>query len=313
MPRDPRSTVDARGVQAAEDADGSGGRIPDALEDAVQNSLAGEVAPAVARCGAELAARPGVVAVLFYGNRLRAPQDGGLIDLYALTGSDHAFHGPGVGALANRVLPPTVLHLPAEADRPGAKVAVMTLAAFAARMRRESRDTTLWARFVQPARLLHARDAEVRAEVLRAIAEGWRTAAWWADRLAEDTPRWRALFAATYEAELRVEATDRAGAVVAAAPGHYAMLDRLLPPALPGPEARAEARRLWPRRVRAGRALNALRLVKAAATFRGGPAYARAKILRHAGTETLTPLARRAPWRAAALVLWRRLRRRGPH
>lgn len=283
---------------------------PAALEAVVADMLDRSADPAVARHGQTLAARPGAVAVLFYGNRLRAPEAEGLVDLYLLTESDRAFHGPGSAALANRLLPPTVLHVPASGDLPGAKVAVMTLPAFAARMRRESRDTTLWARFVQPARLLYARDAAARAAVVAAVAEGWRTAASWADRLADGRARWPALFAATYAAELRVESPGRAAEVVAAAPEHFAALDRLLPPAEPPAPARAAARRQWRARVRAGRSLNALRLLKAAMTFRGGVAYARGKIARHAAP--LSPLARRAPWVAAPLLLLRLWRRNDP-
>ena len=268
---------------AGPDSRGAGPDDGAPLERAVAASLAGGADPAVQRLAAALAARPGVVAVLFYGNRLRAPRAEGLVDLYLLTAGDRAFHAGRAAALANRLLPPTVLHLPAAADRPGAKVAVMTLAAFAGRMGRDSRDTTLWARFVQPARLLHARDAAARAGVIAAVAQGWRTAAWWADRLAGEAPRWEGLFAATYAAELRVERPGRAGEVAAAAPEHYAMLDRLLPPQVPGAAERAAARRTWRACARTGRWLNALRLLKAAATFRGGIGYARAKIARHAG------------------------------
>jgi hypothetical protein len=280
------------------------------LAAAVAAGLDGGADPAVLARAEELAARPGVVAVLFYGNRLRAPEAEGLVDFYLLTESDRAFHGPGPAALANRLLPPTVLHAPASGDLPGAKVAAMTLPAFAARMRRESRDTTLWARFVQPARLLHARDAAARAGVVAAVAEAWRTAAWWADRLADGPARWEALFAATYAAELRVERPGRAAEVVAAAPEHFAALDALLPPAQPPDRERAGARRRWRAHMRTGRALNALRLVKAAVTFRGGVAYARGKIARHAAP--LSPVARRAPWVAAPLLLLSLWRRNGP-
>jgi hypothetical protein len=263
-----------------------------------------------ARAMAEhLAGRPGVLAVLFYGNRLRRPTAPGLLDFYVLTESDAAWSGGGPLAVANRLLPPNVYHLELAGRGIAAKVAVMRLAAFRARMRPQSWDTTLWARFAQPAALLHARDAEARRAVVEAVAAAWRTAAWWADRLKDGDDRWAALFAATYDAELRVEDANRATAVARTAPELYAAIDRLLPPLRPSPEERRAARRAWRRRRRLGRALNALRLVKAAATFRGGMAYAVAKLERHAGAGALTAWERRFPWVAAPFVILRLLRR----
>ncbi|HKK35316.1 MAG TPA: hypothetical protein VJ994_03405 [Paracoccaceae bacterium] len=276
-----------------------------------ERSLARPADAAARALAARLASRPGAAAVLFYGARLRAPDRPGLIDLYVLTTGDADWHGPGLGALANRLLPPTVLH-----ERPGdldaaAKVAVIRLDAFRSRMRRDSWDATLWARFAQPAALLEAKDAATAQAVAEAVAEGWRTAAWWADRLPHDGDRWRGLFAATYGAELRPEGAARPGDVAAADPGLRAEIDRLLPPATPTAAETAAARRAWARRRAAGRALNALRLVKAAFTFRGGAAYAISKLERHAGPEALSPWERRAPWAAAPVVLWRLLRGRG--
>lgn len=329
----------------------------DPLAAFVAQALDRPVPPAIAELARQITARPGVAAVLFYGNMLRDAQAGGLADLYVLTDSDRTWRGAGPAALANRLLPPNVYHLrlppppaviPAnagvhgavagdprlrgddkgwmagdprlhgddarEASAPGAagaKVAVIRLAAFRHRMRRDSRDTTLWARFAQPAALVHARDAAARAAVVEAVAEAWRTAAWWADRLADGPDRWAGLFAHTYMAELRPEGAGRPGAIAAAAPALYAEIDRLLPPRPPPEAERQAARRDWRRRARVGRALNAARLVKAAATFRGGAAYALAKIERHAGPDALSPWERRLPWLAAPVVLLRLLRRGG--
>ena len=258
-----------------------------------------------------LAARPGTVAVLHYGNRLRHPAAPGLLDFYVLTESDAAWSGPGIAALACRLLPPNVYLVEGSEPAMAAKVAVMRLAAFRARMRRQGWDTTLWARFAQPAALLFARDAEARREVIDAVAAAWRTAAWWADRLAEGDDRWAALFAATYGAELRVEGPARAPAIARSAPELYAGIDRLLPPVRPWPAEIDTARAAWRRRQRVGRALNALRLAKAAMTFRGGMAYALAKIERHAGRDALRAWERRFPWLAAPVVISRLFRRGG--
>ena len=340
--------------------------VAQALGQPLDGPLDRPAPPEIAGLARQIAARPGVVAVLFYGNMLRAPQAGGLADLYALTDSDRAWRGAGPGAVANRLLPPNVYHIaipsgppavisappviPAKAgihaampgdprlrgddtgqsagdprlrgddgraaDDPvaavaGAKVAVMRLAAFRHRMRRDGWDTTVWARFAQPAALLYARDEAARAAVVEAIATGWRTAAHWADRLADGPDRWAGLFAATYAAELRPEGARRPSAIAGAAPDLYAGVDRLLPPESVSEVEKRAARRAWRHRCRAGRALNALRLVKAASTFRGGAAYALAKIERHAGPDALSPWEKRLPWLAAPGVLLRLLRRGG--
>lgn len=323
----------------------------DALADIVARSLDRPVPPDIDQLVAGIASRPGVAAVLFYGNRLRDPASGGLADLYVLTDDDRAWSGAGLAAVGNRLLPPNVYHLRADVprseqqsspagvvrplhdapnrsrednfvhtatheDRPAqapvaAKVAVMRLAAFRHRVRRGSRDTTLWARFAQPSALVYARDEAAREATVAAVAEAWRTAAWWADRLADGPDRWAALFAATYGAELRPEGTARPSAITATAPELYADIDRLLPPQPVTEAERLAARRAWGARRRIGRVLNAARLVKAAMTFRGGAAYALDKIQRHAGPDALRPWERRLPWLAAPGVLLRLLLRGG--
>lgn len=271
---------------------------------------------------AKLKGRPGVAALLFYGARLRdgagGAQGEGPLDLYLLTDGNRAYHGPGPAALANRLLPPNVYHETVEGPPPAeAKVAVISRAAFRARMRPGTLDTTLWARFAQPAVLVWARSPAERAAVIEAVAAAVETAAWWAARLAPDPPDstepeevWRALFRHTYATELRVERGGRAGDIVAAAPERYRRLHALL---ITGHEApdRAGAQRAWARRRIIGKPLNLARLVKAAFTYRGGIAYALAKVERHSGRPVeLRAWERRWPRLAAPVVLWRLWRQR---
>jgi len=286
-----------------------GSRSGSGLEPLVSRQLDRAVFPPARDMADRLAARLGVAAVLFYGKRLRSPDAEGLLDFYVLTDRDSAWRGPGLGALGNRLLPPNVYYVEMAGSTVAAKVAVMRLAAFRARMRQHSWDTTLWARFAQPVALLYARDDATRREVHDAIASARRTAAYWADRLSDGGDRWGTLFAATYGAELRVEGTDRARSVSAADPGFYAEIDEALPPVHPDLGDLANARRAWRRRQAVGRALNVLRLTKAAATYRGGMAYALSKIERHAGAEALSAWERRFPWIAAPVVIARLLRR----
>ncbi|MEM7498470.1 MAG: hypothetical protein AAF371_10825 [Pseudomonadota bacterium] len=276
------------------------------LAERVAAELSRPVPPELAAIGERLLARPGAQAVVFYGAALRDPaaataSGAGPLDFYVLT--DPPAPGP-----MGRLLPP---HVSFAAEGPnGAKVAAMTRAAFRARMRRSGLDTTLWARFSQPARLVSG-EAHLD-EVAEAVAEGIRTARWWTAHLLDDPGRdpledWARLYALTYGAELRVErGAGRAVAVTAAEPGWFRDVSDLAPLPATTPEACRRARHAWARRRSAGKALNLARLLKAAFTYRGGIAYALAKVERHSGRPVeLTRWQRRWPALAAPLVLWR--------
>lgn len=272
----------------------------------------------VAAMSAMLAGRKGVLAILFYGNRLREAGASGLMDFYVLTEGDAAYHGAGLSALANRVLPPNVYFetLFGDPDAPemAAKVAVMRLDAFRARMRPEARDTTLWARFSQPALLTFVRDDAARGQVIDAITAAFETGAWWAARLAAEgaSPRaaWEALFTHTYGAELRVEGTGRAGQIVdRALPLYEELHATFIAPTTVTEDDRRRARTLWQRWRRLGKVRNVCRLIKAAFTFRGGIPYALSKVERHSNKPVeLSAWERRVPWLAAPAVLIRLLR-----
>lgn len=316
----------------------------------IAEELAQPVAPGV-RALADAIARehgPSVAAILFYGSCLREPEREGMLDLYVLVDDYRAFHGSRMQALANRMLPPTILYREGWGTR--AKVAVISRAAFMFRLRPESRDTTVWARFCQPAALVHARDRQAAAWTAEAVARAVATAAGVAARLGpeEGTPRdfWCALFRNTYEAELRIEPGGDRGALIYE---HAAeRFDRLFGPALaeagigvgrgflppqgegagevspaagghpaearirPQVADRAAARRAWRRRCRLGKALNLARLVKAAFTFAPHADYLAWKVERHTGRPLeLSPFQRRHPVLAAPWVLWRLWRHRG--
>lgn len=266
-----------------------------------------------------LAERPGVVAVLFYGNLLRDRNAGGLLDFYVLTESHRHYHGTGFSAFFNWLLPPNV-YFDEKQDTSGAtlhaKVAVMTLETFSSRMNRHSFDTTLWARFAQPVILGFSRDATVRKDVTAAIIAAHEAAAWWAARFSPDNSSgpdvWAGLFQKTYGAELRVETSARAATIVDNAPELYtALYDNLIKGTAITSTQNRDALRAWSRRRQFGKALNIMRLIKAAFTFRGGINYALSKVERHSGRPViLRPWERRFPWLAAPFVLLRLIRER---
>ncbi|WP_374407501.1 hypothetical protein [Pelagerythrobacter sp.] len=295
--------------------------MSDTLETRIAQGLAVDVHPAVAAFAQRLAEEARAVAALFYGSNLRTGELDGVLDFYLLM----------PGEQAERIWPRVSYHEWAHEGRTlRAKVARMALGTFARAARGESRDTTIWARFVQPSALVWLEDEEWRAPVVSAVAGAAQTAARLAAALgpASGTAAdyWRALFRATYRAEFRFETASRADAILSVNAAHFEGLlplawdaqgiafaregDRLTP-ALP-PAERRRILRWWARRRRMGKPLNLARLVKASTTFDGAARYAAWKIERHTGVPVaLTPWRERHPVLAAPGVLWQVWRARG--
>ena len=267
------------------------------------------------------------LAVLFYGSILRTGDLDGVLDFYVLT--QHV--RPGLRGLATRLLWPDVSYHEVELDGQvlRAKVATMTLAQFQAATRGQGIDTTIWARFVQPAGLVWTTSPAVAGQVVESVADAARTAARFAAALgpAEGPPAayWSALFQETYAAEFRVEKGGRERSILAFDVERYHRLlvacwreeglldieaDGAVQPAL----SQADRKRIqaaWRLRRRMGRPLNYARLIKAAFTFEGAARYAAWKIERHTGMPVaLTPWRERHPVLAAPGVLWRLWRQR---
>lgn len=229
---------------------------------------------------AEIGARPGVAAVLFYGSCLQRGSAEGMLDFYALTDGPGGYGQKGLIDWLGRRLPPNVY--PETYSALKAKVAVVSMAEFHRRMDVAQLDTTFWARFCQRAALVWARDETARAAVANAVSEGAETAARWAHHLApelERTAAWRALFAKTYKIEIRVEKPGRAADIVGSDEAHFEKLWELTAPARNAPISMGSWRLRW----WVGKVLHVSRLLKAALTFKGGPHYLLWKIKRHRG------------------------------
>lgn len=299
----------------------------------IDDELRREVPYAVVTLAERLAARAqgGAAAVLFYGSALRDSALDGVLDFYVLV--DHAgdWPGPWLAACANRLLPPNVGYLEESIDGRSlrAKYAVMTVAQFRRAMSVQRIDTTLWARFSQPCVCIHARSEADRLTMRDAVCDAVVVAAHWAAMLgplrATPIAYWRALYASTYAAELRVERSTRSADLLAHDGPRYA---RLLPlawkegglafttaldevaPVL-APDERSTAEHRWRMRQRLGPMLNLLRLLKAALTFDNATDYVAWKVERHSGYRIEpTPFQRRHPLLAAPGIYWR-LRRLG--
>ncbi len=285
------------------------------LETRVAATLDAPVVPEVRAIAEELGRESGARAVLFYGSNLRTGSLEGVLDFYVL------MPGPQVEKIWPRV---SYREWTRDGVTLRAKIATMALETFARAAGGASRDTTIWARFVQPSALAWAADESAKAEVVGAVASAACTAARLAAALgpkegaAEDY--WRALFRATYRAEFRVEKPGRENDILSVNAGHFAGLlplaweaggiayerdgDRLTP--MLSDTARAATLRWWAARTRLGKPLNLLRLVKASTTFDGAARYAAWKIERHTGVPVaLTPWREKHPVLAAPGVLWR--------
>ena len=270
--------------------------------------------PAVALFAAALGEEAGASAVLFYGANLRTGSLEGVLDFYVLLPGER-----------ERGLWPTVSYR--ERRHYGAllraKVATMTFATFGAAARGETRDTTIWARFVQPTALAWSRDAAAASAVSEALVAAAGTAARLAVAVGPPKGReedyWRALFRATYRAEFRVEPAGREDAILSANRAHF---DGLLPLALveAGVPFAQDGRtieprldtvrrkailRWWRTRRRLGKLINLTRLARAMTTFEGGMRYAAWKVERHTGLPVkVTPLREKYPLIAAPNLLW---------
>lgn len=286
-----------------------------ALERRIAQRLDSAIHPSVAPFARHLADQAGAQAVLFYGSNLRTGELEGVLDFYLLM----------PGGERSRIWPRVSYH---EWSHDGhdlrAKVATMAMQTFAAAASGQLRDTTIWARFVQPSALIWADNDAVRQSVVSAVASAAKTAARLAAALgpelgaAEDF--WRSLFRATYKAEFRVEKAGREDSILSVNRSHF---EGLLPLALAAqgidfardgnlirpelsPAKRQETLKWWKARKRLGKPLNLIRLVKASTTFEGAARYAAWKVERHTGVAVeVTPWREKHPILAAPAVLFK--------
>ncbi len=308
--------------------------MSEALRALIGAELRRELPEPVKAFAAQLAQRAGgaAVAVLFYGSNLRDARLDGVLDYYVVLDHVGAWPGSRLAALANGLLPPNVGYceeaLEGQALR--AKYALISLSQFRRGVSHDAVDTTLWARFSQPCCVAWVRSEIDLDAVVDVVRQAVMTAARWAAELGPESGEaasyWRALFASTYAAELRVETGGRGHDLVARDTERYATLlplaweaagvgfvpmgERGVAPEITPSNRRLAARR-WALRRRLGKFLNVARLLKAAFTFDGAVDYVVWKVERHSGIRPeVTDWQRRHPLLAAPGIYWR-LRRLG--
>lgn len=288
------------------------------IEEWIAREVAQPVHPAALALADAIRTRHGAIAaVLFYGSCLRQPAASatapeGVLDFYVVVDSYRgAYPGP-VLAWANALVPPNVFHIAASwREHPlRAKYAVISMAQFRRGLSRQSLQTSLWARFAQPSRLIWVRDLAARASIESALADAVVTmTAAVAPLLPADTEveeLWLRGFRETYRAELRTEDAARARHLYEDSRTRY---EAITPWALAqaGPAGgRRSAQVRWAGRRVLGKTLSVLRLIKGLFTFDGGVDYILWKIERHSGVHLpVSPWQRRHPLLASPVFLWR--------
>ncbi|MDN3646805.1 hypothetical protein QWY75_11390 [Pontixanthobacter aestiaquae] len=289
--------------------------MTETLDQRIQRSLCADIHPAISAFAKHLAEAAGAHAALFYGSNLRTGELEGVLDFYLL------MPGPQVEKIWPRV---SYHEWDFESTRLRAKAATMPMETFRLAAGGKLRDTTIWARFVQPSALVWSGDTAAEKAVAEAIEAAAMTATRFAAALGPDRGTegdyWRALFQETYKAEFRVEKAGREDSILSLNRAHF---DGLLPAALTAadirftmvdsqialamPEGwRADIRKKWRSRRRWGKPLNVVRLLKASTTFEGAARYAAWKVQRHTGVEVdVTPWKEKHPILAAPGVLFK--------
>ena len=237
------------------------------------------------------------------------------------------------------LLPPSVLYC--EVSGPAgtlrAKYAVISRRDFLRRAGPRSLDTRVWARFCQPAALVHARDEGARDAVVEAVARACRTfvermtlvLAAEAEHRFDAATLWQEGFHETYRAELRGESPQTVRMLYESAPARYEGVARDVLQELDGrgrirlrqaedgslrvvvpPGVRRWARASWALRRRVAKSIAILGLLKTAWTFGDWVPYVLWKIERHTGVRLeVSERQRRHPLIFGWPVIYRVLRR----
>lgn len=243
------------------------------------------------------------IGVIYYGSSLWKKELTGLLDFYVVCDrlSDW-YEQDSFKKIANYCLPPNIEYYEwtNTANPLRAKVAILSIDQLKKALSLSSMDTTMWARFCQPVKILWWKDEGARNALTDCLVKAVDTAVWWAATLGPEQGTaetyWCSLFRHTYDAELRVESQNRPMLILENREDYFTQLltfgwkhcgisfvkkeDHRLQPVL-SKQQRELAGKQWMIRKRIGRPLNILRLIKAAFTFTGGAQYIAWKINRH--------------------------------
>jgi hypothetical protein len=270
------------------------------------------------------ARHPQVQAMALYGScRRQALQADSLVDILVVVSHYRDAITGALSALANRALPPNVHYLELADHSPPlrCKYAVISMDDFARKVHSRL-DSYFWARFTQPTQLLWQQHPEVLTQLAQLRAQAalnfWRRALALhrheADQQLSAEAFWLVALSASYQRELRPEPAAHTAELVAADADYWQALTIALQTVAPAQSSGTGrmARYGWALRRLTGPALNLLRLLKAASTFKNGIDYLSWKIQRHSGKAVeVSPFMRRHPRLAVAPLAWQLWRQRG--
>ncbi len=265
-----------------------------------------------------------VAGVFFYGSCLHSGEvKGKILDFYVIVDDDQKAYKKRWLSIAGRLCPPNVFYHEIEVNGQlmRSKYAVICQNDFVKRCGSKPINSSIWARFCQPATLLLARDNVIKEELMTAVAEAVETAVHSILPLYSYVPTsmelWAEVFRRTYGAELRSERDQKSleiyilnqerydGITELVYKKHGLHPDKVLdkqPPRLPILKAQFH---WWLRRIN-GKTVSLIRLIKASVTFEGGIDYLAWKIKRHSGVELdVKPWMRRFPLVAGLVCFWR--------
>lgn len=277
-----------------------------------------------------------VVAVLFYGSCLRTGSlEDKILDFYVIVESYEAlWPNSRFLRVANQKIPPNVFYFETAVggsegpETIRTKYAVLSADHFEKLCDAATLNSSVWARFAQPARLLIPANDAVSDQLVKAVSNAVLTT------VSETLPMlkpvftpselWTRAFSETYAVELRSEKQDKGQEIVALYQERYEELSPIVLGCFglrvvdggryPKPDeclSVTAGLRRWKKRRFQGKILSVLRLIKAASTFDGGLDYLAWKISRHSGVPlVVTPWQRRHPVLAGIAMFWR-LRRKG--
>lgn len=283
----------------------------------IESVLLSPVPPAAELLAASLTVKYPGAAVFLYGSGISVSADENpadiLFDFYVIAPDYSAIRNP-IERIAAHALPPNVYYFEQQTSFGllRAKYAVLSIRAFERLVSEKTFHSYFWARFAQPMRIAAA-PPEIRGRMVGGVITAITTFLRRSAAIAGDQKDWRAVWLAglnaSYRAELRAEASDRAAKLIEA----YGAWPRIaaeiaLDPAV-GKSSGGDA--AWRLRAILGAALSVARLLKATTTFKGGIDYIAWKIKRHAGVDVgVKPWERRHPFIAAPIVAARYYRLR---
>jgi hypothetical protein len=269
-----------------------------------------------------------ICAVLLYGSYLRGAKDT-LLDFYVVVDDYGLALDSRLQALSAFLMPPNVYYLSLVVGQREVRAKYAVVSRRQLQRQVQSIHPYFWARFTQPCRLIYARDAAARTQLVTILAAAVDTFVRRVAPMLEGrfsaAEFWNRGFSLTYRAELRAEQKARVASIFEHDMDFYVGLLRCCEDGqylrsatdsaggheywVHPPDVMPLARWYWGWTIGLGKLLSVARLVKAAVTFNDPIDYILWKIERHSGVRVeASERQRRYPLIFAWPLAWRLFR-----